>query len=159
MVRWSVSCGGAYLTIAHALLYRVLFLVESQYKSRVFPYGTRWCVLAQNTWHPRMCIRMYKQNSPSSHLDFFFGGSCEDIVRLSTWTRNSSTVVYFTLADLLETEKVQEAKFRDCHWCISIHFVSVYFDEKWADILKLLVVFGREKSFTQFQIAQKNNNT
>ena len=69
----------------------------------------------------------------------------------------SRTVVYFTLADLLETNKVQEAKFRDCHWCISIHFASVYFDEKWADILKLLVVLGREKfrSFTQFQIAQR----
>ena len=76
----------------------------------------------------------------------------------------SCTVVYFTLADLLETNKVQEANFRECHWCISIHFASVYFDEKWADILKLLVVLGREKkiwfrSFPQFQIAQKNNST
>ena len=26
---------------------------------------------------------LYKQNSPLSRLDFFFGGSCEDIVRLS----------------------------------------------------------------------------
>ena len=42
----------------------------------------------------------------------------------------SSTVVYFTLVDLLETKNVQEAKLRDCHWCISIHFASVYFDEK-----------------------------
>ena len=25
-------------------------------KSCVFPYGTRWCILAQNTWLPRMCI-------------------------------------------------------------------------------------------------------
>ena len=41
----------------------------------------------------------------------------------------SSTVVYFTLADFLETKKVQEAKFGDCHWCVSIHFASVYFDE------------------------------
>ena len=41
----------------------------------------------------------------------------------------SSTVVYFTQAERLETKKVQEAKFRDCHWCISIHFASVYFDE------------------------------
>ena len=44
----------------------------------------------------------------------------------------SSTVLYFTLANLLETNKVQEAKFRDCHWCISIHFASVYFDENKA---------------------------
>ena len=42
----------------------------------------------------------------------------------------SSTVVLFALSDLLETKKVQEAKFRDCHWCIWIHFASVYFDEK-----------------------------
>ena len=38
-------------------------------------------------------------------------------------------VVYFTLADLLETKKVQGATFRDCYWCISIPFASVYFDE------------------------------
>jgi len=73
-----------------------------------------------------------------------------------------STVVYFTLADLLETNKVQEAKFRDCHWCILIYFVSVYFDEKSANYLNLLFVFGRAKlrfrSSTQFQIAQKNNS-
>ena len=85
---------------------------------------------------------LYKQNSLSSRLDFFFGGSCEDIVRLSMLTRKSSTVVYFTLADLLETTKVQEAKIRDCHRCTSMHFASVYSDEKWANILKLLVVFG-----------------
>ena len=42
----------------------------------------------------------------------------------------SSTVVYFTLADFLETRKVQEAKFRDYHWFISIHFASVYSDER-----------------------------
>ena len=42
----------------------------------------------------------------------------------------SSTVVYFTLEGLLESNKVQEAKFTDCHWCISIHFASVCFDEK-----------------------------
>ena len=29
----------------------------------------------------------------------------------------TSTVVYLTLADLLETNKVQEAKLRVCHWC------------------------------------------
>ena len=42
-------------------------------------------------------------------------------------------------------------------------FVFLYFDEKEANILKLLVVFGRAKirsrSFTQFQTLQKNNNT
>ena len=70
----------------------------------------------------------------------------------------SRTVVYFTL-DLLETNKVQEVKLRDCHWCISIYFAS----EKLADILKLLVVFGRAKirfrSFTQFQIKLHRRTT
>ena len=27
----------------------LLFMVQSHYKSCVFPYGTRWCILAQNT--------------------------------------------------------------------------------------------------------------
>ena len=73
----------------------------------------------------------------------------------------SRTVVYFTLADLLETNKVQELKFRDCHWCILIHFASVYFGEKYADILKLLVVYVslrakiRFRSFTQQQQQQQ----
>ena len=42
-------------------------------------------------------------------------------------------------------------------------FVFFYFDEKEANILKLLVVFVRAKIrfrfFTQFQTLQKNNNT
>ena len=78
---------------------------------------------------------MSRQTSPLSRLDFFFGGPCEDIVRLSININAekskfySTAVLYFTLVGLLETKKVQEAKFRDCHWCISIHFASVYFDE------------------------------
>ena len=77
---------------------------------------------------------LYQQNVPLSRLDFFFGGCCEDIVRLNINPEKlkfySSTVIYFTLADLLETKKIKEAKFRDCHWCISNHFASVYFDKK-----------------------------
>ena len=77
---------------------------------------------------------LYKQNSLLSRLDFFFGGSCEDVVTFNINAEKPkfyfSTVVYFTLVDPLETKEVQEAKFRDCHWCISIHFASVYFDEK-----------------------------
>ena len=78
---------------------------------------------------------LYKQNSLLFRLDLFFGGPCEDIVRLSIKNAEKpkfcpSTEIYFTLADLLETKKVQEAKFRDCHRYISIHFASVYFDEK-----------------------------
>ena len=58
MVRSSVFCGGLNLTIADALLLETLLLVvHSHYKSCVSPYGTRWCILAQNTSHPRMCIR------------------------------------------------------------------------------------------------------
>ena len=37
-----------------------------------------------------------------------------------------STVVYFTLAHLIETKQIQEG----CHWCISMYFASAYFDEK-----------------------------
>ena len=51
-----------------------------------------------------------QKNSLLSRLDFFLGGSYEDIVK--TFNINaetpkfySSTVVYFTLADLLETKK------------------------------------------------------
>ena len=77
---------------------------------------------------------LYKQNSPLCRFDYFFGGSCEGIVRLQCKRGKTqvllSTVVDFTLVDLLETNKIQEAKFRDCHWCISIHFSSNYFDEK-----------------------------
>ena len=60
---------------------------------------------------------LYTQNSPLPRLEFFFGGSCEDIERLNINAEKpkfySSTVVDFTLADLLETNKIQEAKFRD----------------------------------------------
>ena len=56
VVRSSVSCSGACLTIAHALLQKHSCL-WSHYKFCVFPYGTCWCILAQNTGHPRMCIR------------------------------------------------------------------------------------------------------
>ena len=77
---------------------------------------------------------LYKQNSPLSRLDFFLGGSCENTKTFNINAEKpkfySSKVVYFTLADFLETNKVQEAKLRDCQWCISIHFASVYFDEK-----------------------------
>ena len=60
----------------------------------------------------------------------------------------SSTAVYFALADFLETKK--EDKLKDCHWYISIHFASVYFDEKREDVFKLLVVFFRAIRFRSF---------
>ena len=44
VVRSSVSCCGAYLTIAHELLQKHLSVCLA-----FFPYGTRWCILAQNT--------------------------------------------------------------------------------------------------------------
>ena len=52
---------------------------------------------------------LYTQNNALSLLDFFFGGFSEDIVRhCKTFNINaekpkfySSTVVYFTMADLL----------------------------------------------------------
>ena len=42
---------------ARALAETLLFMVQSHFKSYVFRYGTRWSILAQNTWHPRMWIR------------------------------------------------------------------------------------------------------
>ena len=136
MVCSSVCCGSAYLTIAHALWQNsknwqktLLFMVQSRYKSCVFPYGTCWCILAKNTCHPRMCIHGV-HTKWSRYL----------VLHCKTFNKNaekptfySSTVVYFTLAGLLAKLKVQEVKFRDCNWCISVHFASVYFD----DILKI----------------------
>ena len=43
VVRSSVFCGGAHLTIADALLQKHCYLWF------VFLYSTRWCILAQNT--------------------------------------------------------------------------------------------------------------
>ena len=42
-----------------ALAETLLFIVQNHYKPCAFPYGSRWCwyILAQNTWHPRMCFR------------------------------------------------------------------------------------------------------
>ena len=34
----------------------LLFMIQSHYKSCIFPFGMRWCILAQNTLRPRMCI-------------------------------------------------------------------------------------------------------
>ena len=52
VVRSSVSCGGAC-----ALEETLVFMVQSHYKSYVFPCGTLWCIQAQNTRHPRIRIR------------------------------------------------------------------------------------------------------
>ena len=41
---------------ACALSETFLFMVQSHYMSCVFPYVTHWCILAQNTRHPRMCL-------------------------------------------------------------------------------------------------------
>ena len=69
---------------------------------------------------------LYTQNSPSFPLD------CK------TCNINTEKPKFYTLVQWhilhwrtsKETKKVQEAKFKDCNWCISIHFASVYFDEK-----------------------------
>ena len=75
---------------------------------------------------------LYKQNSPLSRLDFLFSQALVKTFNINAEKPKfySSRLVYFTLADLLETKTVQEAEFRDCQWCISIHFASFYFDEK-----------------------------
>ena len=60
------------------------------------------------------------------------------------------TEVYFTLADLFETKKVQEAKFRDCHRYISTHFASVYFDEKISRYFKAVDRIWQSKNTILF---------
>ena len=79
-----VSCGGAYLTIAHALLQKHFYLWFRAIISLVFFHVVR----AGEYWHKIHDIlthvhSLYKQNSPLSRLDFFFGGSWEEIVKLS----------------------------------------------------------------------------
>ena len=51
VLRWCI-----FNDCACALSETLLFMVKSRYRSCVFSYGTRWCILAQNTRHPRMCI-------------------------------------------------------------------------------------------------------
>ena len=128
---WYIQVCLAYLTIAHALLQKHIFMVHSHYKSCVFPYGTlvhtRTKYITSTHVHS-----LYKQNSPLSRLDFLFSEALVKTFNINAEKTKfySSRLVYFTLADLLQTKTVQEAEFRDCHWCISIHFASFYFDEK-----------------------------
>ena len=74
VVRSSVSGGGEYLAIAHALLQKHSYL----WFRAMIRHDTHSCIPAQNTWHPRMCI-----NSSLFRFEIFLGGSCHDIVRLS----------------------------------------------------------------------------
>ena len=134
VVRSSVSCRGAYLTITHALLQKHSYLWFIVTISFLFFHMVR----AGASWHKIHDIHAcaFTIQTKQSVISFgfsFFGGPCEDIERLSRAQKpkfQSSTVVYLTLVNLLETKKVQEARFRDYHWCISIHFASFYFDEK-----------------------------
>ena len=77
VVRSSVSCGGAYLMIAHALL--------QKHSTKSFFFSIWYALVHTGT----KCMTsthvhsLYRQNNPLSRLDFFFGGLCEDIVRLS----------------------------------------------------------------------------
>ena len=122
-----MSCGGAYLPTAHALLGKHSYLLFRAIISLVFFHMVRAGATGTKFMTSTHKHSLYEQKSPLSRLDFFFGGSCENIAEKPKFY--ASTVVYFTLADHLETNKVQESKFRDCHRCISIHFASVYFDD------------------------------
>ena len=76
MVRSSVSCGGAYLTIALALL---------QKHSTKSGFFSIWYALVHTGTKCMTSTHvhsLYKQNNPLSLLDFVFGGLCEEIVRL-----------------------------------------------------------------------------
>ena len=89
----------------------------------------RWCTLAHDI---HACAFAVQINSPLSRLDFLFSEALVKTFNINAEKTKfySSRLVYFTLADLFETKTVQEAEFRDCHWCILIHFASFYFDEK-----------------------------
>ena len=74
---------------------------------------------------------LYKQNSPLSRLDFFSAALVKTSnIKAEKLKFYCSTVVYFTLADLLQSNKAQETKVRYFNSCFSIHFASVFFDEK-----------------------------
>ena len=74
---------------------------------------------------------LYKQNSPLSRLDFFSAALVKTSnIKAEKLKFYCSTVFYFTLADLLQSNKAQETKVRYFNSCFSIHFASVFFDEK-----------------------------
>ena len=68
---------------ACALAETLLFMVQSHYKSCVFPYGTCWCTLSQNTWHPRMCIPCTQKIARYLVLISFSAALVVTFVRLS----------------------------------------------------------------------------
>ena len=85
MVRSSVASGGARLTIADALLQKQSYLWFIAVVRLVFFHMVR----AGAQVHTRTKYitsahvhSLYKQNTPLSRLNFFFGRSCED-TRLS----------------------------------------------------------------------------
>ena len=164
----SLFCGGAHQTIADALLQKHSCLWFLAMIRLAFFHMVR----AGAYWHKihdiHACAFAVQTKQSVTSFGFLFRRRLRRHCKIFNMNAEkpkfySSKAVYFALADFLDTKKVQEAKFKDCHWCISIHFASLYFDEKEADVLKLLVVFFRAKirfrSFTQFQIAQKNNST
>ena len=113
MVRSSVSCGGAYSTIAHAILQE-----QCHYKSCVF--SIRYALVHTGTKYmiSTHVHSLYKQNSS---LIISFGFRFLQLLRRHWKTFNInaekpkfyfSAVLHFTMADLLETNKVQEARFR-----------------------------------------------
>ena len=100
-----MSCGVAYFTIALALLSELFYL----WLRAIITFFSIWYALVHTGTKYMTLIRhvhsLYTQKSPLFRLDFFFGGSCQDIVRLNIKAEKqkfySSTVVSFTLADLL----------------------------------------------------------
>ena len=80
-----VSCGGAYLTIAHALLRKHCYLWLRAIISLVVFHVVGAGAYGHKMHDIHACAFAVETNfsSPLSRLDFYFGGSCEDIVRLS----------------------------------------------------------------------------
>ena len=83
VVRASVSCGGVYLTIAHALLQKHFYLWFRATLSLVFFNMVRVGAYWHKIQDIYACALAVEIKYSVMSFGFFFGGSCEDILRLS----------------------------------------------------------------------------
>ena len=116
VVRSSVSYGGAHLKIAHAfwhknsnLWFRVVINLVIFHMVRAGAY-----------WHKINDLHACAFAAHTKQFVISFG--------FLFWRLVQHYILKWQTSQ--ETNKVQEAKFMDCHWCILIHFASVYFDDQ-----------------------------
>ena len=120
VVRSSVYCGGAYLKIAHALLQKHSYFWFRAIISLVCFHMVRVCAYWHKIHDIHACAFAVQTKQSVISFGFLFRRlfcrNCNTFnINAEKPKSYSSTVVYFTLADLLETKNVQEVKFRDCH--------------------------------------------